>query len=103
MPLPVRLHPEVEAEYADAALYYHDQSAAVGANFVDLVDRTLAGIGESPYQSPTWPDDPRVRKRVLARFPYAVFYAVRADAVLVLAIEHAKRRPGTWLSRVSAP
>lgn len=71
MPLPVRLHPEAEAEYVDAAIYYSDKSPIVGADFVRLVDAALEGIGEFPYGSPTWSGDPRVRKRVLARFPYA--------------------------------
>jgi toxin ParE1/3/4 len=36
----------------------------------------------------------------LPRFPYAVVFLVRVEELRVLAIAHAKRRPGYWLSRV---
>jgi hypothetical protein len=33
---------------------------------------------------------------VLDRFPYVIFFAQERDHVLVVAIAHAKRRPGYW-------
>jgi plasmid stabilization system protein ParE len=41
-----------------------------------------------------------IRRALLARFPYALVFLVREDEVRVLAVAHAKRRPGYWLSRV---
>lgn len=34
------------------------------------------------------------------RFPYAVIYVVRSECVLVVAVQHAKRRPGYWKRRL---
>jgi plasmid stabilization system protein ParE len=41
-----------------------------------------------------------VRRAVLPRpFPYAVFFYVREGVAIVLAVAHAKRRPGYWTDR----
>ena len=37
------------------------------------------------------------RRRVLLDVPYLVFYMVELDVVEVLAVAHAKRRPGYWI------
>lgn len=100
MPLPVRLHAEAEAEYLDAAGYYGARSLAVGHAFVDRVEAALAWIAELPLAAPAWPGRPDIRKRVLAQFPYSIIYVVEPQAILVVAIEHAKQRPGKWLRRL---
>jgi plasmid stabilization system protein ParE len=41
-----------------------------------------------------------VRKAVVTRFPYCVFYRPHADRIEVLAVFHSKRDPTIWQSRV---
>jgi len=49
---------------------------------------------------PVWRDDRAYRKRLLTRFPYVVFYElVGRDRVDVVAVAHARRKPGYWLER----
>jgi hypothetical protein len=57
-------------------------------------------ITELPYAAPAWPGRPNVRRRVVAKFPYAIVYVVEPAAIRILAIEHAKRRPGRWLHQL---
>ena len=38
-----------------------------------------------------------VRRRLIARFPYAVLYTLRPDVVCVVAIMNLKRRPACWV------
>jgi plasmid stabilization system protein ParE len=40
-----------------------------------------------------------VRKALVRRFPYAIFYRVRNARVVVLAVFHSKRDPNIWKSR----
>ena len=35
----------------------------------------------------------------MSRFPYAIYYEVKEERVLVLAFAHHKRRPSYWISR----
>jgi hypothetical protein len=69
----------------------------LGSDFAVEVERALAVIGENPRAWPGWPDaseELEIRRFLLSRFPFALAYRV-----IVLAVAHAKRRPGYWLSR----
>ena len=64
---------------------------------------TLPLVDERPRSFPRLQDVDatlEIRRALLARFPYALVFLVREDEVRVLAVAHAKRRPGYWLSRV---
>jgi hypothetical protein len=41
-----------------------------------------------------------LRKRVLRRYPYSLFFAVHAETVVIFAVAHHSRAPGYWLDRV---
>lgn len=96
----LQYHPEALHELIDAAGYYAERSSVVGDAFTELVDEALALIVERPLLAPAWPGRPDVRRRVLARYPYAILYTVEPEQIFVVAIEHAKRRPGYWLTRL---
>jgi toxin ParE1/3/4 len=40
-----------------------------------------------------------VRKFTLHRFPFVIFYQEHAAKIQVLAVAHARRRPGYWKTR----
>ena len=65
-----------------------------------MIDETIAWITEMPRAAPAWPGRPNVRRRVVSKFPYAIVYVVEPAAICIIAIEHAKRRPGSWLHRL---
>jgi toxin ParE1/3/4 len=44
--------------------------------------------------------DPDIRSAKVVRFPYRVVYVVVASDIDVVAVAHAKRRPGYWRDRV---
>jgi hypothetical protein len=37
---------------------------------------------------------------VLAKFPYSVIYKEKDEVILIVAVAHAKRRPGYWRGRI---
>lgn len=37
-----------------------------------------------------------IRRALLRRFPYAVYFALEGDAVVVVAVLHASRDPAGW-------
>ena len=44
--------------------------------------------------------DGAIRRAMLSRFPYGVFYVVRGQTVRVLAVMHTSRDPQTWKTRI---
>ena len=64
---------------------------------MDELDGAIASIVEAPER---WPALSNGRRRyVMRRFPFIVWYRIREADIPVLAIAHARRRPGYWLHR----
>jgi plasmid stabilization system protein ParE len=72
----------------------------LGVELVAAVDRAFEEIQDAPLSHAPWRADRPYRRKVLTRFPYVVFFRVEGDAIEIISITHAKRRPGYWLHRV---
>lgn len=93
-----RFHPGAEADIEDATHYYRTHaSSAIEASFVEEFARTLRFIQVQPEIGIAW--DEGVRRLPMRRFPFSLFYVIRAEGVLVLAVAHHRRAPGYWGSR----
>ncbi|MBI2218843.1 MAG: type II toxin-antitoxin system RelE/ParE family toxin [Candidatus Rokubacteria bacterium] len=100
---PVRLSPEAIDEVFEATVWYMARRPGLESEFLAEIDRVLPLIGSSPASFPRLldlPEDLVVRRALLPRFPYAVIFMDLGPHVRVLAVAHAKRRPGYWLDRV---
>lgn len=96
----LRVLPEAEAELRSAAIWYEEKRPGLGIEFIAVVDRAFESILESPEACPVWRTDRPYRKHFLRRFPYVVFLGIDAATVEIIAVAHAKRRPGYWLDRL---
>ncbi len=99
----VRLSPEAVTELAEAAQWYAARRPGLEVEFLTEVERVLPLIGTSPASFPRLLDLPAdlvVRRALLPRFPYAIVFMDLGTEIRVLAVAHAKRRPGYWLNRV---
>ena len=90
------------AEAGEAAAWYDEQVPALGADFLQELDRAVSSISERPQ---TWPRLGQVRGRsfrrfLLSRFPYGVVYTILPAHALVVAVAHLRRRPQYWADRV---
>jgi toxin ParE1/3/4 len=72
--------------------------AALGDAFLDELGRVIALLKAHPN---AWPIifAPEFRRARLNRFPYAVVYRVLPDEIVVVAVQHLKRRPDAWKRR----
>jgi hypothetical protein len=53
------------------------------------------------YEHPNLPAEPEVRKLQLHRFSeYGLVYSIVNDTFWIVAVAHAKRRPGYWTDRL---
>jgi toxin ParE1/3/4 len=99
----VRLSPEAVAELAEAAEWYEARRPGLEVDFLTEFERVLPLIGTSPASFPRLMDLPAdlgIRRALLPRFPYAIVFMDLGTEIRVLAVAHAKRRPGYWLNRV---
>lgn len=96
MSLPVVITPEAEAEFDEAADWY-EQRAGLGAAFTAAVREVLNRIAELPLLHQVVYKD--IRRGVVRRFPYSVFYRVDPDRIAVIAVFHDRRDPAIWQGR----
>jgi len=72
-------------------------SNGLGAAFLLAVEACIDGIQRSPEMYAVVYKE--VRRGLLRRFPYGIFYIVEADQIIVLACFHARRDPKQWQQR----
>jgi toxin ParE1/3/4 len=77
--------------------WYESRREGLGAEFGTCVEAAIARAARSPDINPRVHGE--VRRALVRRFPYGVFYVVEGQALLVLAVAHARRQPGYWLAR----
>lgn len=66
----------------------------LGEEFVAALELQLRRLEQAPLlYAEVIPD---VRRALLPRFPYGVFYVVRGDLVHILAVLHEARNPRRW-------
>jgi hypothetical protein len=91
-------HPLATAEIGEAARYYEKRVNGLGTQFLDEVDEAVRGIAAMPKSWPVIECD--VRRYLLRRFPFALYYRIGADFIQILACKHHSRHPDYWRGRV---
>jgi plasmid stabilization system protein ParE len=95
---PTGFHAEAEQEYFDAIAFYDAEHPHLGDEFVEAVASASAFISGNPEAGRRV--RPTVRRWVVKRFPYALFYVDEPERIYILAVAHHRRKPGYWLNRV---
>lgn len=93
----LEFHPEAEMELTEAAEFYELQVPGPGERFEGEVRRATELLLRHPEMGPL--ADPNLRKYVLDRFPYTLYYSVTSDSLRVEVVAHQSRLPGYWRSR----
>ena len=89
--------PEARDELLEAQAWYERRAAGLGAAFARAVEAAVESLHRAPEQYPVVHRD--VRRVLLRRFPYAIFYRAADDDIIVLAVFHLARDPARWRSR----
>ncbi len=95
MALPVVYRRKVGQDLAAGFGYYEEQSKGLGDRFLDAVDSSFDAIERYPEMFARVHGE--VRRAIVSRFPYAVFYRVESKRVVVLTVLHTARDPKLWL------
>jgi plasmid stabilization system protein ParE len=81
-------------ETGKAQEWFELQISGLGEEFIAAMELQLRRLEQAPllYAEVI----PGVRRALLPRFPYGLFYAVRDDLVHILAVLHDARHPSRW-------
>jgi len=92
-------HPAAGADLREARDWYEAQQPGLGQQLGQIVAEALDRVAAAPAQYPAVL--PGVRRIVLTRFPYSIFYRERSRDLQVLAIWHHRRDPTVWQGRAA--
>lgn len=92
----VHFRPQASIETFEARSWYENRRPGLGAEFGVAVDTLVERIAENPEAFPLVRGD--TRRAALRRFPYAIYFRVLGDDVIVLAV-HGRQDPQHWQSR----
>ena len=91
-------HPEASQEYLEAIGYHAAISVELGERFDSEIQRLVGEISRDPQRFFRF--HPPVQRALSPEFPYSVVYLEQPDRVWIVAVMHAKRRPGYWKKRL---
>jgi plasmid stabilization system protein ParE len=92
--------PEAEVDVSDAAAWHEERWTGLGDEFLDELDVVLQRVIKSPLQFPKIQHT--VRRALLRRFPYSVYFDVTRESVELIAVLHQRRDPRTWEQRITS-
>jgi toxin ParE1/3/4 len=91
--LPVALNDKAAAEF-DEAVEWLEANYGSAHRFIDRLQKVLDGIGQRPEMHRVILDD--IRRAVVPKTQYSIYYRLHSDWVEVVSIFHGSRNPSKW-------
>lgn len=84
-------------ELIEAQDWYEAEAAGLGGRFRDAIGALIKNMSDNPRQFPVVFEN--VRRALVRRFPYSLFFVIEKDVLVVIACFHASRDPSRWQKR----
>jgi len=85
--------PDAEEHIRSAIRWYQNQDSDLPLRFSAELDTALARVAKNPYQFPIINNE--IQRALMKRFPYAIYFIVHPEAVLIASVLH-QRRFNPW-------
>ncbi len=93
------INPFAELDLQLAKEWYNLQKEELGNEFIQEITTTLTRIKLNPKQFPKIRRD--IRKAIVNRFPFGIFFVVHSNTINVFAVFHNSRNPIKWEGRMN--
>jgi len=94
----IEYHSGARDDFDESLDWYGKRSLDAALGFVAAVEEAVEKIVADPARFPS--THAGCRYCTLRRYPFRVVFHEETDRLVVVAIAHAKRRPGYWRSRI---
>lgn len=91
-------NPIVDSDLEAAFEWYEGEEPGLGYEFLDEVRDTYYRIQDGPLKYELLRSG--IRRALTRRFPYAVYFSIEGEVIVVLAVLHAARAPAAWQNRI---
>ena len=89
--------PQADLDIEATFHWYENEQSGLGFEFLGELRATYDRNVEGPLKYQELRSG--IRRALVRRFPYAVYFAVEGDVIVVLAVLHASRDPAEWQRR----
>lgn len=89
--------PAADLDVIAAFEWYEGERPGLGSEFLDELGATYARIQDGPLRYQDL--QAGIRRALLRRFPYSVYFAIDGELVVVVAVLQARRDPTEWQRR----
>ena len=93
----IKISPFAEQDLDMTVEWYNFQSDGIGNEFAYVISEMFERIKTNPLQFPK--DYGKMRKAVIKRFPYSVFFVVKDEVAFIFGIFSASRNPNIMKNR----
>ena len=88
---------EARNELDEAYNWYESQKIGLGDDFLEQIEAALDRICQMPESYSVAYRD--VRRAIVRRFPYTIYYRIVSSRVIITAVFHGRRDPTDWQAR----
>ena len=91
------VRPAAAADIDEAFLWYEGQHPGLGHEFLAAAQTLIDAVAQYPLRYPVARRN--TRRALLRRFPYAIYFRIYDEAIVVVACMHGRRNPRRWQAR----
>ena len=93
-PFSIELSDEAEVDFDKSYEFYYEDSPKVADTFFKRINISFENIKQNPKSFPVAHKD--VRKYVVKKFPFVIYYRIADTVIQIIAIFHTSRNPEIW-------
>ena len=97
-PFSIELSDEAEVDFEKSYEFYFEDSSKVADTFFKRINLGFENIKQNPYSFPI--AHKNVRKYVVKKFPFVIYYQILDKVIQVIALFHTSRNPEIWNERI---
>ncbi len=95
----IELSEEAENDLSKSFEYYFKDSPKVADTFFNEINISIEKIKQNPFSFSKVYNN--IRKYVIKKFPFVIYYKVENYTIRVIAIFHTSRNPEIWNERIN--
>ena len=96
----ISIQPEAEFDFEEAFKWYEEKSRGLGSEFIPAFDASLSAIQRSLFVCRIVYRE--IRRKLMRRFPYGIFYVFESETIYIIAYFHVKRDLQQWQRRLNS-
>jgi toxin ParE1/3/4 len=92
---------ESQQDLREGFTWYEEKRAGLGIDFMLTIEATIRIIERNPFAYSLAPTNiPNIRRAIVFKFSYLIFYTIIQQSVIILSIVSSKQDAAVWKTRI---